>query len=122
MNILIVEDDQINAFVLSKFVQEGNKILISGCPSEVMEIIKSQAIDLILMDVNLGASNIDGVELLKMVRDENGPEKIPVIATTAYAMTGDRERLIEAGFDAYVAKPIKREELVKKIELVLRSE
>ena len=121
MNVLIVEDDRINAFILRKFVQENNNVFVGHSPLEAIEILRNNPIDLVLMDINLGNNELDGVELLEKVRGMDGYEDIPSIATTAYAMTGDKESLLAQGFSDYIAKPIKKDDLLQKIELVLTT-
>ena len=121
MNVLIVEDDRINAFILKKFIQENNSVFIGHTPVEAIDVLQNNKIDIVLMDINLGNNELDGVELLQRIREMVGYEELPAIATTAYAMTGDKEKLLAQGFSDYIAKPIKKLELLRKMELVLST-
>jgi len=64
----------------------------------------------VLLDINLGCAR-DGVDVLRELRMLPGYERVPTVAVTAYAMPGDKERFLEAGFDAYLGKPFTEEEL-----------
>lgn len=75
---------------------------------------EKEVYDLILMDIAL--PQMDGVEVTKIIKSMPRYKNVPVIALTAYAMKGDRERFLEAGFEDYIAKPIEIDEFIKKIE------
>ncbi|HZX73044.1 MAG TPA: response regulator [Cyclobacteriaceae bacterium] len=109
--ILYVEDDPINALILRKLMQ---KEFIVEHVSDGESCIKQLRIDdfeLVLMDINLGAGKMDGVETFKKIRETEQTKSIPVIAVTSYAMPEDRQRFLDEGFSDYVAKPIDRESL-----------
>lgn len=121
MNILIVEDDKINAFIIEKFLSKEFDLTVCHEPKEAIEMIGFKEFELLLLDINLGDGQMDGVELLSTIRKKEGYHDIPSIATTAYAMTGDKEKFIEYGFNDYISKPIKREELIDKIKHLSRK-
>jgi CheY-like chemotaxis protein len=73
---------------------------------------------LILMDINLGAG-IDGVEAMHQIRKIQGYECVPIIAVTAYAMFGEKERFLSGGFDDYLAKPFTKDDLISLVEKCL---
>ncbi len=114
--ILLVEDDLPNRIVIAKFLERFGSVVQAGNGEETILLIKesirnAEIFDLILMDINLPAP-WDGIILMQYIR-ENYPQyqNIPFVAQTAYGMSGDEQRFLEAGFDAYIAKPISFEEL-----------
>ncbi len=112
--ILIAEDDEINFFYMNALLTRvtDSKILRAENGREAVELFKSNKdIKLILMDIKM--PEIDGIEATHHIKMIN-PD-IPIIAITAYAMSGDRERVLAAGCDGYLSKPISKELLLKKI-------
>ena len=104
--VLAVEDDALNRAVLFemlKVIAPGLEVTFVVDGVEAIEALKAQDFALILTDINM--PRMDGKELLSAIRAEVG-EKIPVIAITALAVMGDREKLLTMGFDDYVSKPI----------------
>jgi two-component system, cell cycle response regulator DivK len=112
--ILYVEDDPINAYVLQKMLSNFT-IDIAKNGEEGMNLSAENDYDLVLMDINLGDPEKDGVFYLKELRKTNYQNK-PIVAVTAYAMSGDRERFMDAGFDEYFSKPIEKLRLLLFIE------
>jgi signal transduction histidine kinase/CheY-like chemotaxis protein len=120
INIFIVEDDRMNRLVLSKMLAKvgNNSLAVDG--EESLEIIgkaykEGLIYDIMLFDINLPAP-WDGIKLMNEVKEKWSEYKyIPFIAQTAYAMTGDRERLLEAGFDDYIPKPVNKNKLINSI-------
>jgi two-component system, cell cycle response regulator DivK len=103
--ILIVEDNEKNMKLVRDVLQAtGYRTLEATTGEEGVELALSQAPALVLMDVQL--PGIDGVEALERLRQNERTASIPVLALTAQAMSGDRERFLEAGFDGYLAKPV----------------
>lgn len=70
---------------------------------------------MILMDINLGGDSRDGVAIMQELREKPAYADLPILAITSYAMPGDREKFIAAGFDEYVAKPVAKEDLLEKV-------
>ena len=103
--VLIVEDNEKNMKLFRDVLQAtGYRTLEATTGEEAIELSLSQAPALVLMDVQL--PGIDGVGALERLRQNERTASIPVLALTAQAMSGDRERFLEAGFDGYLAKPV----------------
>jgi CheY-like chemotaxis protein len=97
----------------------GHKVSVAQNGRKAIEAIETERFDVVLMDVQM--PEMDGLEATRAIRSsENltGRPRIPIIAMTAYAMAGDRERCLEAGMDGYVSKPINAQELFETIENV----
>ena len=112
--VLIVEDNEKNMKLVRDVLQAtGYSTLEATTGEEAIELALSQAPALVLMDVQL--PGIDGVEALERLRQNERTASIPVLALTAQAMSGDRERFLEAGFDGYLAKPVDVGELIEAV-------
>lgn len=121
IRILIVEDNFINQkLALSLLQDEGWKVEAVSTGKEALEAIQSGTYGLVLMDVQM--PDMDGLETTAIIREreKTNDGHIPIIAMTAHAMRGDREKCLEAGMDDYVSKPIAVEELITAIERVLK--
>ena len=87
---------------------------------EALNRLDQQEFDLIFMDIQMPV--LDGVETARIIRRKKGPQaRIPIIAMTAYAMTGDREIFLQAGMNDYLAKPVRMESLAQAIDRVMAS-
>jgi two-component system, cell cycle response regulator DivK len=103
--ILIVEDNDKNLKLARDLLQhDGFRTLEAETAAAAIALAEQRAPDLILMDIQL--PDMDGVTALGRLREMGTTTSIPVVALTAFAMAGDRERLLAAGFDGYLAKPI----------------
>ncbi|MFA5353398.1 MAG: response regulator [Thermodesulfovibrionales bacterium] len=112
--ILIIEDDEQNRVLLQQLLQyHGYEILEAENGSEGIRIAGEEKPDAILMDLQLPL--IDGYTAIRLLRADPATAGIPIIAVTAYAMKGDREKALEAGADEYLSKPIS----VKDFPLIL---
>ncbi|MFZ4462249.1 MAG: ATP-binding protein [Bacteroidales bacterium] len=117
LDIFIVEDDRMNRMVLQKILHKSGQVTMAVDGDETMKIIserykKGHLFQVMLFDINL-PSPWDGIKLLHTIRAEYKEYRyVPFIAQTAYAMAGDREKMIDAGFDDYLAKPINKNELM----------
>ena len=112
--VLIVEDNGKNMKLVRDVLQAtGYSTLEATTGEEAVGLALSQAPALVLMDVQL--PGIDGVEALERLRQNERTVSIPVLALTAQAMSGDRERFLEAGFDGYLAKPVDVGELIQTV-------
>jgi two-component system, sensor histidine kinase and response regulator len=111
--ILVVEDDPINQLVVKEILSSaGVRVAIASDGAEALAAVENRAvnrIDAILVDILL--PDMDGYELTKRIKAINGADRIPVIAVTAHAMSGDRERSLAAGMNAHISKPIQIEQL-----------
>ena len=114
LTILIVEDEEINWLYLNEILKSRARTLHALNAKMAIEYIKKYPeIDLVLMDIKL--PDINGLELTGIIKAINS--KVKVIAQTAYALSGDREKAIDAGCSGYITKPIKRQELLNLISL-----
>jgi len=112
--VLVVEDNDKNMKLFRDVLQAtGYSTLEATTGEQAVELALSEAPALVLMDVQL--PGIDGVEALERMRQNERTASIPVLALTAQAMSGDRERFLEAGFDGYLAKPVDVIELMEAV-------
>ena len=116
--ILLVEDNEMNRDMLSRrLTRKGYEVAIAVDGREGVETAKAGTYDLILMDMSL--PEIDGWEATRLLREGEATKSVPIIALTAHAMSGDRERALDAGCDDYDTKPIELERLLSKIQALL---
>jgi two-component system, cell cycle response regulator DivK len=120
--ILLVEDNEMNRDMLSRrLLRKGFEVVIAVDGGQAVTMAESEQPDLILMDMSLPV--IDGWEATRRVKADAKTAHIPVIALTAHAMSGDREKAFGAGCDDYDTKPIEMPRLLEKIEtLLVRSQ
>lgn len=118
--ILLVEDNEMNRDMLSRRLKRnGYDVVIAVDGQQGVEMAASEAPDLILMDMSLPV--IDGWEATRRVKQDEATRRIPVIALTAHAMAGDREKAMEAGCEDYDTKPVEITRLLGKITALLAS-
>ena len=104
-NVLIVDDNPMNMKLVRVLLTgEGYEVRTASDALEALDILKEWRPLLILMDIQL--PGIDGLELTRRLKADPGTDQIIIIGLTAYAMKGDEERILAAGCDAYIAKPI----------------
>ena len=114
MQILVVEDNERNMRLFRDVLEAaGHRTLAATTGEHAVELAGEHAPDLVLMDIQL--PDIDGVQALERVRADERSASIPVLALTAQAMEGDRERFLAAGFDGYLSKPVDIGELVATV-------
>lgn len=119
--ILLVEDDEMNRDMLSRRLERrGYKVVIALDGEQAVVMTRSEAPDLILMDMSLPV--LDGWEATRRIRAASETRDVPIIALTAHAMQGDREKAIEAGCDDYDTKPVEFQRLLEKIQTILGKE
>jgi PAS domain S-box-containing protein len=112
LRILVAEDNPVNQKLARAMLEkDGHQVTIVASGQDAVDASAKGGFDLILMDIQMPV--LDGVEATAMIRSREGNSKahVPIVALTAHAMTGDKERYLLAGMDAYVSKPIRREEL-----------
>jgi CheY-like chemotaxis protein len=118
--ILIVEDNEMNRDMLSRRLQKkGFDIVMAFDGQHGVNMTNSESPDLILMDMSLPV--MDGWDATRKIKSSPKTRSIPVIALTAHAMSGDREKAIEAGCNDYDTKPIDLKRLLEKIEALLKQ-
>jgi two-component system cell cycle response regulator DivK len=119
--ILLVEDNEMNRDMLSRrLARKGHEVFIALDGAEGVEMARSKVPDLILMDMSLPV--LDGWQATREIKATPETHTIPVIALTAHAMAGDREKCLAAGCDDYDTKPVEFPRLLGKIELLLSKE
>lgn len=119
LKVLLVEDDKINQIVISRMIREiGHFIEIANNGIEALQIINEKSIDVIIMDIQM--PQMDGIETTKRIREseKNTKKHIPIIALTAHALRGDKEKYLSMGMDEYISKPVQINNLLKTIEIV----
>ena len=118
--ILLVEDNEMNRDMLSRrLIRNGFEVSIAIDGQQGVDMAMSQLPDLILMDMSLPV--IDGWEATRRIKANDATRRIPVIALTAHAMAGDREKAMEAGCDDYDTKPVEITRLLGKIAALLAT-
>ena len=118
--VLVAEDNPVNQLLIIRLLeQRGFQVVIAANGRAALAAIKEQHFDLVLMDVQM--PELDGLQATRLLREHERSTAtcLPVIAMTAHAMQGDREKCLEAGMTAYVAKPVRPEELFALIDQVL---
>ena len=115
VKILLVEDNPKNRDMLSRrLIKRGYEIVIAVDGQEGIDMTYSEMPDLILLDMSLPV--IDGWGVAEKLKGDDETKAIPIIALTAHAMAGDREKALEAGCDEYDTKPVRLPQLLEKIE------
>lgn len=113
--ILIVDDNPVNLKLMRVLLAgAGHEVLTAADAEQAMQVIRESTPRLILMDVQL--PGIDGLELTRRLKADASTQNIKILGLTAYAMKGDRERILAAGFDGYIPKPIDTRRLPGVIE------
>ena len=116
--ILLVEDNEMNRDMLSRRLERrGHEVVIAVDGGQGVELARSEHPDLVLMDMSLPV--LDGWEATRQLKAAPETSAIPIIALTAHAMSGDREKAMEAGCDDYDTKPIELPRLLEKIQGLL---
>ncbi len=118
-NVLIIEDDEVNKKMVKVFLRD--KFLTEEVSDEesALNLTGSKQFDIILLDINLKGK--DGIETLKKIRLIPGYKNTPVVAITAYAMVGDREKFLEMGCDYYISKPYTRDQLLDTLSVIIQK-
>jgi signal transduction histidine kinase/CheY-like chemotaxis protein len=123
LTVLLAEDNHVNQLIVKTIIgrRTGWRVVAVENGREAALAVRSERFDLVLMDVHM--PEMDGFTATAMIRGNEEPgEYLPIIALTADALTGDREKCIAAGMDDYLAKPFKAEELLAKIDFVMAKE
>jgi PAS domain S-box-containing protein len=116
-SILLVEDNPVNQKVAATMLKKrGHRVVVASNGREALESLDKEPIDLVLMDVQM--PEMDGFQATELIREreKEGGGHIPIVAMTAHAMKGDRERCLAAGMDKYVSKPISEADLFSVVE------
>ena len=118
--VLAIEDNKVNMLLVSRVVEAaGYELIRAEDGPRALELLEERRPDIILLDVNI--PGIHGLELVRMIKEDDRLGDVPVIATTANVLVGDKERCLEAGCDEYLPKPLDirrlREVMARYIEL-----
>ncbi|HLY99963.1 MAG TPA: response regulator, partial [Candidatus Angelobacter sp.] len=117
LQILLVEDNRVNQVLAARILEkQGHHVTIAVNGLEAIAVLKRSTFDLVLMDIEM--PEMDGLEATRTIRqkEQPGDHRLPIIAMTAHAMTGDRDKYLTAGMDAYISKPIHAKQLLEMIE------
>jgi len=120
LRILLAEDNRVNQLLVVRLLQgRGHEVIVVSDGRAALKAIEEQDVDLILMDIQM--PEMDGLEATRMLREreKTGGKTVPVIALTAHAMKGDRDKCLAAGMRGYISKPIQPEEFFHVIEEVM---
>ncbi len=116
MRVLIAEDHPVNQLVVRRLLERrGHSVTVVSDGLAALSALETSAFDLVLMDIQMPM--MDGLQTTRAIRlrEATSGGRIPIIAVTAHGMRGDEDTLLEAGFDAYVAKPVSDERLFEAI-------
>lgn len=118
--ILLADDDLVNQTVLRRMLEEkGQRVDVAGNGAEALRRLGERPYDVVLMDIQM--PEMDGLEATRRLRAQQGPNRrAPVIALTAFALQGDKDRFLGMGMDDYLPKPVRMEDLLSHIEAVCR--
>jgi CheY-like chemotaxis protein len=122
LRILLAEDSLFNQkLAVALLEKRGHSVTVAQHGREALAAVEQNAFDLVLMDVQM--PEMDGLEATRAIREweKDRAHRLPIVAMTAHAMKGDRERCLEAGMDAYVAKPVRAKDLFETIDELMRS-
>ena len=118
--ILLVEDNEMNRDMLSRRLERrGHEVVLAVDGAEGITMARSHKPDLILLDMSLPV--LDGWEAARQLKAADDTKSIPIIALTAHAMAGDREKALDAGCDDYDTKPIELPRLIEKMDTLLKT-
>jgi two-component system cell cycle response regulator DivK len=118
--VLLIEDNEMNRDMLSRrLARRGFQVVCAVDGQQGVGLTRSEKPDIILMDMSLPV--MDGWEATRRIKSEDATRDVPVIGLTSHAMSGDREKAIEAGCDDYDTKPVDFDRLLEKIEHLLRK-
>ncbi len=123
LNILVAEDNAVNQLVMQRLlVKRGHRVSIAPNGRAALDAIQREVFDLVFMDVQMPL--VDGFEATQQIRrrEIGSPTHMPIVALTAHAMSGDRERCLQAGMDGYMTKPVNPKELDEMLSLFARQE
>jgi len=119
--VLVVEDNDMNMQLVEYLLEEGGyNIVKAASGEEALSITREAAapLDLILMDIHL--PGMDGLSVVREMKSDLRTRKIPILALTAHAMRGDKDRFLEAGCDGYISKPIDVKTFLSSIEQFMK--
>jgi two-component system, cell cycle response regulator DivK len=119
-NILVAEDNAVNRELVRELLEMHGYTVFEACNGQdALQMITESPPDLLLLD--LGMPVLDGFGVIRKIRGNPSLAALPVLAVTAYAMNGDRDKIIKSGFDGYLSKPINSVELLQELTRLLKK-
>jgi CheY-like chemotaxis protein len=116
--ILIAEDNSVNRELLRELLEMRGYTVLEACDGEeALRMIEETQPDLLLLDI--GMPVLDGFAVVRRIRENPRLAALPVVAVTAYAMQGDRERILNSNFDGYLSKPVNSRSLAEELDRLL---
>ena len=116
--VLVIEDNRMNLELVMDLLRiQGHEALAARTADEALSLLEEVTPDLILMDIQL--PGLSGLDLTRHLKEDGRTKEVPIIAITAYAMTGDDEKALKAGCDGYIPKPINFKQFSRVVEDVL---
>lgn len=118
--ILIAEDNATNRELFRELLEARGYTVVEACDGrEALQMLEQTLPDILLLDIGMPA--LDGFGVVRAIRENPRLAALPVLAVTAYAMQGDRERILSSGFDGYLSKPIDATSLAQELEYLLKK-
>jgi len=119
-NILVAEDNAVNRELLRELLENRGYTVVETCDGqEALKMVEETRPDILLLDI--GMPILDGYAVARKIRENPRLFSLPILAITAYAMQGDREKILNSGFDGYLAKPINGVELDEELDRLFRK-
>jgi CheY-like chemotaxis protein len=120
IKVLIAEDNVVNRELLRELLEARGYSVVEACDGEeALHAIEQMQPDILLLDI--GMPKLDGFAVMSKIRENPCLGRMPVLAVTAYAMRGDREKILNAGFDGYISKPVNSRSLGEEIDRLLNK-
>ena len=120
INVLVAEDSPVNRELLRELLEVwGYNVIEAADGQEALQMIEENHPEILLLDI--GMPVLDGFAVMRKIRENPSLATLTVLAITAYAMRGDREKILNAGFDGYLPKPINARDLANELERLVRK-
>jgi len=120
IKVFIAEDNAVNRELLRELLESRGYTVVEACDGEeALRMIEQTQPDIVLLDI--GMPVLDGFAVVRQLRQNPRLSALPAVAVTAYAMQGDRERILNSGFDGYLSKPINPRSLAEELDRLLRK-
>lgn len=121
IRVLVAEDNVVNRELLRELLELRGYIVLEACDGqEALQMLEETHPELLLLDI--GMPVMDGFAVIRRIRDDPHLAGFPVVAVTAYAMRGDRERILASGFDGYLSKPVDSASLIAELDRLLADQ
>lgn len=118
--ILVAEDNLANSELIRELLEIGGyEVVLAEDGGRAMEVLPETKPDILLLDIQMPV--LDGYQVMRRLRNDPAWRDLPILALTAYAMRGDMEKALAAGFDGYITKPIDHKQLLQEIERLVRQ-